>query len=653
MNKSTQTVSLSIDPSGFMNAMKSGFESHISIIKELAQNSRRAGATAINIEINHESNSLTIVDDGKGIDDFSKLIGAYKSNWGENLNAESPYGIGFLSCILAADHITVKSNGFLLSANCEDIRSFKPIGINHIEPDGKTSITLVGDQLKPIFEANFGEIFAGFPVPVFINGLEIQRIHALDSGLVFNESVSGKICVPRLWKSLAGENQLAYTERVTCYYQGFQILTFGFEVKSNVTNVIHLDYTRYKAIAPDRHKLINEDNCKSEIKSTIQQFIRSDIHKVFDELGEEVILNAYHTLHYYKCLDILNNINRIPKDVLRLYKQYPIINANRGPTDNEAIKPAVHYSRQEIVEKKIPIFRHENFGDYDEDFSTAMYAYEMGGGYLDEPLDKHHWIYTLAINPDHKVIHCEIVNERKPSISQMDNGADHNAVFCDECILDGPMGKISIKSCALIDGQIVIPGNSSNSDVVLQSKDFTDEFGAFYQSNYDDDSQAFSDWLVAARLSDDPDALLKQVLASKIGNYPILRNKIFSVGIDMEGEIFVSHEQFPVADNLLPALKEPAEVNSKYAESIIQNQPDLYDAIELHGVRNINDDSSEEGTHFVVDDESPEQFSVYLHCKEGGLECVGDFTDYSKATAYAEELSQEYNWKIGIFTEPQ
>ena len=71
------------------------------------------------------------------------------------------------------------SNGFLLSANCEDIRSFKPIGINHIEPDGKTSITLVGDQLKPIFEANFGEIFAGFPVPVFINGLEIQRIHAL------------------------------------------------------------------------------------------------------------------------------------------------------------------------------------------------------------------------------------------------------------------------------------------------------------------------------------------------------------------------------------------------------------------------------------------------------------------------------------------
>lgn len=234
MNKSTQTVSLSIDPSGFMNAMKSGFESHISIIKELAQNSRRAGATAINIEINQESNSLTIVDDGKGIDDFSKLIGAYKSNWGENLNSESPYGIGFLSCILAADHITVTSNGFLLSANCEDIRSFKPIGINHIEPDGKTSITLVGDQLKPIFEANFGEIFAGFPVPVFINGLEIQRIHALDSGLVFNESVSGKICVPRLWKSLAGENQLAYTERVTCYYQGFQILTFGFEVKSNV-----------------------------------------------------------------------------------------------------------------------------------------------------------------------------------------------------------------------------------------------------------------------------------------------------------------------------------------------------------------------------------------------------------------------------------
>lgn len=282
-----------------------------------------------------------------------------------------------------------------------------------------------------------------------------------------------------------------------------------------------------------------------------------------------------------------------------------------------------------------------------------MYAYVLGGGYLEEPLDKDHWIYTIAINPDIQVVHCELVNVREPSISQMDNGADHHAIFCDECILHGPMGEAVVKTSALIDGRIIIPGSSSNSDVVLQSKDFTDEFGAFFQSNYYDDSQAFSDWLVAARLSDDPDALMKNVLASKIGNYPMLRNKIFSVRIDKEGEIIVTHEQCQEEENLLPVLDKPVEVNSKYADSIIQNQPELYDAIELHGVRDINDNCSEEGTHFVVDDESPEQFSVYLHCKEGGVECVGDFSDYSNATAYAEELSQQYNWKIGIFTEAQ
>lgn len=87
-------------------------------------------------------------------------------------------------------------------------------------------------------------------------------------------------------------------------------------------------------------------------------------------------------------------------------------------------------------------------------------------------------------------------------------------------------------------------------------------------------------------------------------------------------------------------------VNSRYADSIIAGDPSQYDAIEVHGVRNINDPDDPDGTHYEVDDEDPELYSAYLHCVGGGIECVGDFSSHSLAMGYAHELSAQYQWRI-------
>jgi len=125
------------------------------------------------------------------------------------------------------------------------------------------------------------------------------------------------------------------------------------------------------------------------------------------------------------------------------------------------------------------------------------------------------------------------------------------------------------------------------------------------------------------------------------------------VGINWDVLRFHADELFPEededsdqADELLP---ESSEVNSRYADSIIAGNPSAFDAIEVHGVRNINDADHPDGTHYEVDDENPELYSVYLHCVGSGIECVGDFSKHLMAMNYAEELSDLYPWRISNY----
>lgn len=133
-----------------------------------------------------------------------------------------------------------------------------------------------------------------------------------------------------------------------------------------------------------------------------------------------------------------------------------------------------------------------------------------------------------------------------------------------------------------------------------------------------------------------------------------------------------------------PETHMPPAINDRYADSIIGDRHEDYDALEVHGVRNLDDakflnhyrcpcgaewsdewscmcndlcpvcdkeiepyDSEDLSTTVCeVDNEDPEFFSVYAHRKEGGVECVGDFGTHDLATQYAGELAQKYGWMV-------
>ncbi|EKD97764.1 MAG: hypothetical protein ACD_23C00750G0005 [uncultured bacterium] len=92
------------------------------------------------------------------------------------------------------------------------------------------------------------------------------------------------------------------------------------------------------------------------------------------------------------------------------------------------------------------------------------------------------------------------------------------------------------------------------------------------------------------------------------------------------------------------------DLNDRYAEAIIGERSDHYDGIEIQGVRNLYDEGDPQGTCIEVDAENPQFYSVYLHLKSGGCECVGDMGTQVLAQVYAGELSARYGWRVHDFT---
>lgn len=89
----------------------------------------------------------------------------------------------------------------------------------------------------------------------------------------------------------------------------------------------------------------------------------------------------------------------------------------------------------------------------------------------------------------------------------------------------------------------------------------------------------------------------------------------------------------------------PAVLNDRYADTIIGDRADDYDALEIHGVRDLNEPGDVNGTCCEVDDENPQFYATYAHLKMGGIVCVGDFGTNLLAEQYARELAETYGWQ--------
>ena len=68
---------------------------------------------------------------------------------------------------------------------------------------------------------------------------------------------------------------------------------------------------------------------------------------------------------------------------------------------------------------------------------------------------------------------------------------------------------------------------------------------------------------------------------------------------------------------------------------------DQYDAVEIHGIKEIT--LQDGNVYHEQSEDQPNFVSVFLHLKEGGLECVADLASYEEADQYAKDIAKQYN----------
>lgn len=262
----TNTVAVVADTGSVLNLLAHTFTNSTTFVRELLQNSRRAGATRITVDVTDEA--VVFTDNGCGIDDPSILLSVAKSGWEEAIQkAEAPYGAGFLAALFACETINVRSKDYSLTAQTADLISLKPAElIREYTDNGTTSIALIKPKQKAQTIINtIHDAARGFPVEIVIttptNAECIpSRVHALDDTWV--DIGPGFVKADELVKT-SGRVGTVYLQGLKCGHMG---------TRSSVA-AMHLKSELFRGRMPDRDELIDKAEAEKQIEDASRKFL--------------------------------------------------------------------------------------------------------------------------------------------------------------------------------------------------------------------------------------------------------------------------------------------------------------------------------------------------------------------------------------------
>lgn len=237
------SVALQINQSRLMMNLKLAFSNKSIVLAELAQNARRANSSLVRFTHDAEAQTLLVEDEGYGIDDLQNLLTVAESGWDEETRQmDSPYGMGFLSTMFAAESIEVSSCNQSIVLNCQSVLEGYPASVvaDVQAPAKGARIVLHGFRMKPEdLKKKMAALAIGFPIEVIFNGESLKRPLANNGGRTFVQSGIGLVSVAGIHHGTVGRE--GHERRV--FLQGVEIGSlrrgngFGHET------VIHLDAT--------------------------------------------------------------------------------------------------------------------------------------------------------------------------------------------------------------------------------------------------------------------------------------------------------------------------------------------------------------------------------------------------------------------------
>jgi len=407
------SISLRVNQSALIKNLKFSFSNSFTVLTELLQNARRAGATCVHLVWDEEKSLLSVTDDGDGISDFQKLLTVAESGWDQEVvENDSPFGMGFLSCMFAAEKVVVHSNGRFIEFETSDALDFNSTQVRNSDRSlGVGTIVELhgGDIAKQM--VNFPKLrglgshsktidfvqllVKGFPLPVFFNGEEVKRGFALDSAdYAFFDTPVGKMAIPGLKK---GRYSAHYIEG---YLQGISV-EYPSSLQESKLVVVHLDSKAFFGRMPDRDKLVNRGESMDRIVAAIDEVWRTHLKSELAALGEEAFLQLYVEATLVVCPELFGQMSVLPKDFVELVSDEAII--SQCSYDDSPTSPVVaHIKREDIESGKVRLFTLDSPNE--ENLAAWIYAKQIGGRIVDSSKysewRKDHWAKPFIVDLD-------------------------------------------------------------------------------------------------------------------------------------------------------------------------------------------------------------------------------------------------------------
>lgn len=516
-------VQVRFNEEGALRNQRYAFTSKYTLVSELMQNARRAGATRIDIWYDDQAKILRVADNGCGVDDFQKLLTFNESGWDEATNEkEMPFGVGFSKCLYAATRCIVVSGAWKIDFLTDDALARKPIAVEPVEVAAHlvgTEVELHGVDL-PSLSAHVQDLCRGFATQVWFNGLEMPRPYAEDHISWMPVSI-GRV-------RLAGLHDGLHSTRTLVFLQGFCVLQPGYYEDGRV-NVVHLDPQRFVARLPDRDKLIDEGEERVQIDLCLRATWRKALLEAKTTLGSDVFVETFfEAMKDWGQLDLLDDVPVLPKALCRQIVGYPIQEGYESRDYLDAVEAAP--TREDVEAGRVKLV------DIDRvDCETApLWMFARAKGYVvfsASTLRGDHWVHPHVRVLDVEMVRVEAVCEQCRSGLE-GRWASPLVVLCEAVAITVDDERVEVTDEGVCDGHtLFIPKGETSGYPIRQVSSYLDEHDWFRGADLDADYDALAE-LIRRLRSVDPLATLNSLLRDlSLEKYPLLAGRTFKLAV--------------------------------------------------------------------------------------------------------------------------
>lgn len=516
------TVTVRVSQRGALDNGRFAFTHKHTLVSELLQNARRAGATEIRIDYDPSAGTLTVTDNGRGIDDFQKLLTLNESGWDvELVSREHAFGIGFSSALYAARQCTVTSRGRRLAFETCDALAQRPLAVVD-DPTADPRFTIVhleGVALGDL-TARIERLLAAFPLPVVFNGRRVARPYA-DDTLVCTETPVGRIHLHGYRSGTPGTGMLLVL-------QGFVVGEPAFWVGEPL-DVVHLDPRRFIARLPDRTQLIDADEQTRHVSAAVRELWRSVLERRKAELPAAEFAERFFALaRQHGHVDLFDDLALLPRQVCEEIVGYPVLEGYDARDYLRGLTTHIDWAaveRGEVRLAELDATAAQNIGYW-------MFARSRGHLLVHTArLSENHWGQRFVRRLQDEPIEVEVLGAARRA---MFDGRFiwTRVVLCDRYAITVGDDRVEIGDQALFhDDRIIVPAGEHGGAAVRQASSYIDSDDRFCEDDLEADQAALAR-LIGHLREADPAATLRRLLAElPLANYPLLLTRRFLVTI--------------------------------------------------------------------------------------------------------------------------